>query len=82
LNRLVYFHETGYGGPIQWDIQEVIFNPIASTILKWFRFKFQIFSRAHSRFGIGNQGMYFTKGSEMILNQIKYLERNENILIK
>jgi nitric oxide reductase large subunit len=41
-------------------------NPIASTILKWF--KFQIFSPAQQWFWIGNQGMYFTKGSEIILN--------------
>jgi hypothetical protein len=28
----------------------------------------QIFSLAHKLFGIGNQGMYFTKGSEIILS--------------
>jgi hypothetical protein len=28
----------------------------------------KIFSLAQQWFGIGNQGMYFTKGSEIILN--------------
>jgi hypothetical protein len=56
-----------------------IFNPIASTILKWMRFKvvswmhnFQpctamIWDCLHQQlYGTGNQGMYFTKGSEII----------------
>jgi hypothetical protein len=45
-----------------------MFNPIAFTIVKWLRFKVQIFRLAQQWFGIGNQGMYFTKGSEIILN--------------
>jgi hypothetical protein len=42
------------------------FNPIASTTLKWLRFKFKTFSLAQQWLGIGDQGMYFTKGSEII----------------
>jgi hypothetical protein len=30
-----------------------------------------IFSIAELWFGIGNQGIYFTKGSEIILNEVK-----------
>jgi hypothetical protein len=41
---------------------------MASTILKWLGFIFQIFSLAQQWFGIGNQGMYLTKGSEIILS--------------
>jgi hypothetical protein len=44
----------------------ITFNPIASAILKWLRLKFQIFSIAHQWFGIGNEDMYFTTGSEII----------------
>jgi hypothetical protein len=44
------------------------FNPIASTILKWLRFKFQISSLAQQWFGTGNQDMHFTNGSKIILN--------------
>jgi hypothetical protein len=51
------------GDAIQGDFNAVIFNPIASTILKWLRLKFQIFSHAQQLFGIGNQGTYFTKDS-------------------
>jgi hypothetical protein len=40
LNRFLDFHEIWYGGDaIQGDLDAVIFNPIASTILKFFRFK-------------------------------------------
>jgi hypothetical protein len=34
-------------------------------------FKFQIFSLVQQWFGIGNQGMYFAKGSEIVLNSVK-----------
>jgi hypothetical protein len=69
LNRLVDFHKIWYGGDaIQGDIEAIIITPTASTILKWLRLKFQIFSLAQQWFGIINQGMYFTKGSEIILN--------------
>jgi hypothetical protein len=47
------------------------FNPIASTTLKWLRFKFKTFNLAQQWLGIGDQGMYFTKGSEIILNYMK-----------
>jgi hypothetical protein len=53
---------------IQGYLDAIISNPIASSILKWFRFKFQIFSLAQQLFETGNEGMYFTKGSEIILN--------------
>jgi hypothetical protein len=57
LNHLVDFHEIWYeGDAIQGDLDAIIFNPTASTILKGMRFKFQ------------NQGTYFTNGSEIILN--------------
>jgi hypothetical protein len=36
LNRLVDFDEILYGG----DDFEVLFNPVASTISKWWTFKF------------------------------------------
>jgi hypothetical protein len=39
-----------------------------STILTWLRFKFQIFGLDQEWSEIGNQGMYFTKGDEIILN--------------
>jgi hypothetical protein len=61
---LVDLYDIWYGGDaIQGDLDVIIFNSIASIILKWLRFKFQIFSLAQRWFGIGNQGMYFTKGS-------------------
>jgi hypothetical protein len=64
---LVDFREVWLGSDaIQGDIDSIIFNPIASTILKWLRFKFQIFCLAQQWFGIGNQGMYFTKASEIL----------------
>jgi hypothetical protein len=50
----------------QVDLDAIIFNPIASPVLKWF--KFQTFSLTQQWFGIGNQGMYFTKGSEIKLS--------------
>jgi hypothetical protein len=50
------------------NLDAIIFNPIALTILKWSRFKFKIFNIDQQWFGIGNQGMYFTTGSEIILN--------------
>jgi hypothetical protein len=57
-----------YGGDaIQGDLDAIIFNPVPSTNLKWLSFKFQIFGLAQQWFGIGNQGMYFTEGSEIIL---------------
>jgi hypothetical protein len=69
---LVHFHEICYGGDaIQEDLDALIFKPIASGILKWLRFKFQIFSLAQQWFGIGNQGRYFTESSEITLNQVK-----------
>jgi hypothetical protein len=69
LNYLVDFHEFWQrGDSIQGDLDAIIFNPIASTIFNWLMFKFQIFSLSQQWFGIGNQGMYFTKGSEIILN--------------
>jgi hypothetical protein len=41
FNRLVEFHEIWYGGNvIQGDLDAIIFNPIASIILKLLRFKF------------------------------------------
>jgi hypothetical protein len=42
-----------------------MFNPIASSILKWLRFKVPIFSLAQQWLGIGNQGMYFAKCSDL-----------------
>jgi hypothetical protein len=67
LNRLVDFRGIWYGGnDIQVDLDAIIFIPIATTILKWPSFKFQIFSHAQQWFGIGKQGMYFTKVSEII----------------
>jgi hypothetical protein len=42
----------GRGDAIQGDLDAIIFNPIASTILKGVRFKFQIFSLAQQWFGI------------------------------
>jgi hypothetical protein len=66
---LVDFHEIWQTGDvIQGGLDAIIFNHIASTILNWLRFKFQIFSLAQQWFGIGNQGTSFTKGSEIILN--------------
>jgi hypothetical protein len=41
---------------------------MALAILKWLRLKFKIFSPVQQWFGIGNEGMYCTKGSEVILN--------------
>jgi hypothetical protein len=58
------------GFAIQGDVDAMITTPTASSILKCLRFKFKIFSLAQQWFGIGNQGMYFTKGSEIILNYI------------
>jgi hypothetical protein len=52
------------GDAIQGDLDAIIFNPVASTILKCVRFRVQIFRLAQHWFGIGNQGMYFTRGSE------------------
>jgi hypothetical protein len=67
LNRLINVHDIWSGGDaIQGDLDAILFNPICSSILKWW-FKFQIFSLAQQWFGIGNQGMYFTKGSEIVL---------------
>jgi hypothetical protein len=40
LNRLVELCEILYGGDIVWDRDEITFNPIASTILKWFVLQF------------------------------------------
>jgi hypothetical protein len=57
-----------YGREVMPFKMTTIFNPIASAILKRLRFKFQIFSLAQQWFGIGSQGMYFTKCSEIILN--------------
>jgi hypothetical protein len=69
LNRLVDFHEIWWGGDvIQGNLGVIIFNPVASTTLKWLRFKVNIFSLAQQWFSIGNQVMYFTKGSEIKLN--------------
>jgi hypothetical protein len=43
INCMVNFHEIWYGGDvIQGDLDAIIFNPIASNILKWSRFKFHI----------------------------------------
>jgi hypothetical protein len=40
-HHLVHFHEIWYGcNDIQEDLNAVIFNSIASTILKWLQFKF------------------------------------------
>jgi hypothetical protein len=66
---LVDFHDIWWGGDaIQGHLDAIIFNPIASTTLKWLRFKFEIFSLAQRWFGIRNRGTYFTKGSEILLN--------------
>jgi hypothetical protein len=52
LNHLVDFYEIWYtGDAIQGDLDAVIFNPKASTILKWLRFKFKIFSLAQHGLG-------------------------------
>jgi hypothetical protein len=65
---LVDFYEIWYtGDAIQGDLDAVIFNPKASTILKWLRFKFK-FQPCTAWFGTKNKGMYFTKGSDIILN--------------
>jgi hypothetical protein len=53
------------GDAIQRDLDAIIYNPIASTILKWLRFKFQILSHAQQWFGIGNQGMYLPKAVKL-----------------
>jgi hypothetical protein len=50
---------------IQEDPEAINFKPIIKGILKWLRFKFQIFSLAQQWFGIGDQG------SEIILRYIK-----------
>jgi hypothetical protein len=43
LKHLVDFHEIWYGGnAIQGDLYAIMFIPIVSTALKWFRFKFQM----------------------------------------
>jgi hypothetical protein len=43
LNHLVHFHENWYeSNAIQGDLDALIFIPIASTILKWLRSKFQM----------------------------------------
>jgi hypothetical protein len=69
LNRLIDFHYIWYvGDAIQGDLDAIIFNPIALPVSKWLRFKFQIFSLVQQWFGIGNQGMYFTKGRKIMLN--------------
>jgi hypothetical protein len=69
FEKLVDFHDIWWGGDaIQGNLDAVTFNPIGSTISKWLRFKFQIFSPAQQWFGIGNQGKYFTKESVIILN--------------
>jgi hypothetical protein len=41
MNRLVDFHEIWYGGnAVQRDLDTIIFNPIATLILKLLRFRF------------------------------------------
>jgi hypothetical protein len=66
LKRLVDFHEIWQGGnAIQGDLAAITSNPITSTILKWLRLKFHIFSLAHQWFRTGSQGMYFTIGGEV-----------------
>jgi hypothetical protein len=62
-------NEIWYGGDnIQGALNAIIFNPVASTILKWLRFKFKNFSLTQQWCSSGNQGRYFTNGSEIILN--------------
>jgi hypothetical protein len=39
LNRLVDFDEILYGDDIEGDIDSMLFNPVASTVLKWRTFK-------------------------------------------
>jgi hypothetical protein len=69
LNHVVDYHDDEVM-PFKGH-NAILLNPKASTILKWLRFKFQIFSLAQQWLGIGNQGMYFTKDSEIILNCVK-----------
>jgi hypothetical protein len=46
---------------IQGDHNAIIFNPIASTILKWLRFKFKIFSLAQQWFWMENKACILPK---------------------
>jgi hypothetical protein len=53
LNHLVDVHEIWLGDDaIRGDLDAIISNPIASTILKCLRFKFKIFSLAQQWVGI------------------------------
>jgi prolipoprotein diacylglyceryltransferase len=66
--NLVNLHDIWKGGDsIQGGVNVIIFNPITSNVLKWLRFKFQIFSVVQKWFGTGYLGMYFTKGNDIIL---------------
>jgi hypothetical protein len=56
--------------PSQYQQRGQRASSIVSTILKWLRFKFQIYSLAQQWFWMGNEGMYFTKGSDIKLSQI------------
>jgi hypothetical protein len=51
--------------PFKGTSEAVSFNPIASTILKWLRFKFQIFTFAQQWFGIGNTACILPKGLKL-----------------
>jgi hypothetical protein len=56
---------------IRGDLDAIISNPIASTILKCFEihiYNFQPCSAMGWDYTPVNQGMYFTNGSEIILN--------------
>jgi hypothetical protein len=51
LNHVVDYEVWEGGDAIQGDLDAIIFNPIASTLLKFLRFKFQIFNLAQQWFG-------------------------------
>jgi hypothetical protein len=63
---LVDFHKIWLGGDaIQGDLDAIILIH-SFSVLKWLRFKFKIFSLAQQC--VGHRGMYFTKASEIKLN--------------
>jgi hypothetical protein len=52
------FHEIQYAGlPIEEDLGAIIFNPIASTILKWLRFKLQRWMQYLHQSALPNNGL-------------------------
>jgi hypothetical protein len=52
LNRVVDLDEIFYGGDsIEDDLDPMLFNPVASTISKWWMFKFLRWAQLLNRFG-------------------------------